>query len=202
MKNINILSRLITLVISLLLTSCAATTITGSWKEVSYNKPIKNILVIGLSNNKTNRRIFEEILSQDIIETGKNASVSTKYFSDIKNISKKTLAPIVKKAHFDTVIIARVVSINKEQRHVPSSYPTNYGSMYGYYGRVSPYYSDNTNYMATNTIVSLEVNMYETSNAKLVWAITTETFEPGNVNKEVQKISEIIIKKLKEQKLL
>jgi len=201
MKNVKYLRPLFALFIPLFLASCAATSVTGTWKEASYNKPIKKILVIGLAKNIANRRIFEETLSKDFIKAGKSAEVSTKYFSDIKKINKKSLAPIVKKGKYDTVIIARVISIDKQSSYVPSAYPSGYDSMYGYYGRVSPYYMDQ-GYYVQNEIVSIEINMYETQKAKLVWAITTETFAPDNINDEVKEISDIIIKKLAEQKFL
>ncbi|MFV1983295.1 MAG: hypothetical protein ACC657_07110 [Thiohalomonadales bacterium] len=201
MKNNNYLRLIISLFLPLLLASCAATSVTGTWKEANYNKPIKKILVIGLTKEPANRRIFEDTLSQGIRDAGQEAQVSVKYFTDTKKISKETLAPIVKKENIDTVIIGRVVAVNKENQYVASGYPSSYNSMYGYYGRVSPYYGSG-GYYVENTIVSLEFNLYETTNAKLVWALTTETFQPGNINKEIAKISKLIVKELTKEKLL
>lgn len=201
MKKINFPRVITSLFIPLLLASCAATSITGTWKEESYTQPIKNILIIGLSKKETNRRIFEDTLSNDIIKAGKKAARSVKYIDDIKGINKESLKPIIKRGNFDTILIGRVVSIDKESRYIASDvYPSNYNSLYGYYGHVSPYY--NQGYIVQDTIVSLEFNIYETKNEKLVWALTTETFEPGNINKEIKKISEIIVKELQKQKLL
>jgi len=207
MKKIKLIPLLISLSLALLLTSCAATSVTGTWKEASYNKPIKKVLVIGLGKkdekvkSKSARRIFEDTISKDIKNAGAQAQVSLKYFNDNKTINKKTLAPIVKKEHFDTVLIARIVAVDKENRYVATGYPNSYSSMYGYYGQVSPYYRE-AGYYVQNTIVSLEINLYETKSAKLIWAITTETFEPDNINKEIQKLSTIIIDELKKEKLL
>jgi hypothetical protein len=94
-----------------------------------------------------------------------------------------------------------MVSADKQKRYVPTNYPTHYNSLYGYYDNVSPYYRDQ-GYYVENTIVSIEINMYETKSAKLIWAITTETFEPKNINKEVAEISQLIIKELTKEKLL
>ncbi len=201
MKKINYTNILISLTLPFLLVSCASTSITGTWKEASYNTPIKKILVIGLSKNATNRRIFEDTLSQDFRDEGKKAVTSVHYFSDYKKINKLSLKPIVRKENIDTVIVARVVHIGKENQYIPSSYPASYNSFDNYYGRISPYYKDQ-GYYVSNTTVSLEINMYETQTAKLIWAITTETFEPKNINKEIKILSAIIIKELKKDNLL
>jgi hypothetical protein len=195
LQNISIISTL------LLLASCASTSVTGTWKDANYSQPANNILVVALASKESNRRIFEDTLSKDLIKAGKKASISVKFFDDASKINKKSLGPIIKKEGFDKVFIARVISVDKETRYVPSGYPSNYYSMYGYYGNASSYYRD-PGYTVQDTIVSLEFNLYETKNAKLVWALTTETFQPDNINKEIAALSELIIKQLKSDNLL
>jgi len=201
MRKINYVKFLVSLSLLLLLASCASTSVTGTWKDANYNKPIKKILIIALAKEASRRRIFEDTLSHDIINAGKDAVVSVKFFTNTKKISKKTLRPIVKKHNFDKVLIARVVSVDKEKQYVASGYPSTYNSMYGYYGSVRAGYGSG-GYYVENTIVSLEFNLYETKNAKLIWALTTETFQINNINKEIKNLSEMIVKELKKSKLL
>jgi len=104
MKNVKYLPYFIAIFMPILLTSCASTSVTGSWKEASYTKPIQKVLVIGLAKNEAKRRIFEDALSKEIIKAGKLAENSTQYISDIKNISRESLKPIVRKENYDTVI--------------------------------------------------------------------------------------------------
>ncbi|MFV2059460.1 MAG: hypothetical protein ACC653_02180 [Gammaproteobacteria bacterium] len=201
MKHINFLQKIGILSLLLLLASCASTSVTGSWKDASYNKPAKHILVVAFAKKEASRRIFEDTLTKDLIKAGVKADISVKFFPEVNKINKKTLAPIVKKENYDMVFVARVISVDKETRYVPSGYPSNYYSMYGYSGYASSYYRD-PGYTVQDTIVSLEFNLYETSGAKLIWALTTETFQPDKINKEIASLSEIIIKKLKEDKFI
>jgi len=175
--------------------------VTGTWKDAEYTKPIQNILVIGLGENKGRRRSFENTLSTAFNQAGKKAAPSFTFFDDISKISKESVAPIVKEKQFDAVIVARVISVEKDKRYIPTSYPATYNSFYGYYNRVGTAYYNN-GYYVDDTLVSLEVNLYETGNAKLIWAITTETFLPENINKEIKTLTKLIISDLKKTGLL
>jgi len=201
MKYINLLQKISILSFLLLLASCASTSVTGTWKDANYNQPAQKILVVAFAKKEANRRIFEDTLSNDLTKAGKKAEISVKYFSDVNKVNKKSLTPIIKKEGFDKVFVARVISIDKETRYVASGYPSNYYSMYGYYGHASSYYRD-PGYTVQDTIVSLEFNLYETKGAKLIWALTTETFQPDNINKEIKALSELIVKQLKSDKLI
>ncbi len=201
MKLIKSLRWVIVVGFALMLSSCASTYVTGSWKDANYTRPVQKVMVIGLGENKGRRRLFEDTLAAAFIKDGKQAVPSANYFDDIREISKETVLPIVKENNIDAVIVARMISVDKEQRFVPSAYPAHYNSFYGYYGRVGGNYYD-PGYYVEDTLVSLEINLYETANAKLIWAITTETFSPENINKEINKLSSLIMSNLRKEGLL
>jgi hypothetical protein len=187
--------------IPFVLISCATTTLTGAWKEPSFNTPIKNVLIVGIGNEESTRRIFEEIISKDIIKAGVPAVQSIKYFTSHKKINKKSLQPLIKKYKFDTVIVVTLAASSRDKRYKGTSDPDRFKSMYGQYGMFNSYSGNRKHYNPSET-VSIEINMYETKQAKLVWAIATDTFLPEDYNKEIQTISDLMIKNLKEQKLL
>ncbi|MFV2055587.1 MAG: hypothetical protein ACC707_03925 [Thiohalomonadales bacterium] len=188
-------------VVMLWVNACATTMTTGTWKDKSYTGKIHEVLVIGLASSDANRRIFEDTLAKAFEKAGKKGIASNGLLPDTKKISKETVAPIVKEEGIDAVIVARVVSVNKEQRYVPNSYPSSYNTFYGYYDRVGPYYYE-PGYYVQDTIVALEINLYDAKTGKIVWAITTETISPDNVNKEIDKLASIIIGDLTKQGLM
>jgi len=201
MKHVSVIKWALVPIFIVLLSSCASTYVTGTWKDENYTKPVSNVLVIGLGENQSRRRSFEDTLSTMFKKAGKEASPSAKYFEDIREISKESVGPLVNKENFDAVIVARILNIDKTQRYIPSAYPAHYNSFYGYYGRVGGAYYEPGQYVQ-DTLVSLEINLYETTNAKLIWAITTETFLPDNINKEINKLSELIMGNLEKEGLL
>jgi len=176
--------------------------LTGTWKEPSYTETVDNVLVIGLAENQGNRRIFEDSMSSAFKKAGKQATPSSKYFEDIREISKESVTPVVKDNKFDAVIVVRLLAISKEQRYVPSAYPAHYNNFYGYYGHVGVSHYNDPSYYVEETKVSLEINLYETANAKLIWAISTDTFSPDNVNKEINKLVDVIMENLKKDGLI
>ncbi len=187
-----------------LLSSCASTDVTQTWKNANYTLPIQKILVIGLADSPGRRGVFEDTLSASFIREGKQAVPSSNYFEDISVLNEETISTIVKKNKINAVIVARIVLVDKEQRFLASTYPAHYNSFYSYYGRYlrtgENYYDPG--YSLKETLVSLEINLYETTNARLIWAITTETFFSENINQEINKIAKIIMHNLKKEKLL
>jgi len=201
MKFIRIIRWVLIPAIAFLLSSCASTYVTGTWKDANYSRPVQKVMVIGLGENASRRRMFEDSLASAFIKAGKQAVPSTNFFDDIREISKESVIPITKENSIDAVIVARMISVDKEQRFVPSAYPAHYNSFGGYYGRVGGYYND-PGYYVQDTLVSLEINLYETGNAKLIWAMTTETFSPDNINKEINKLSSLIMSNLTKEGLI
>lgn len=57
-------------------------------------------------------------------------------------------------------------------------------------------------YLVDETIVSLETNMYVTPDEKLIWSLTSESFNPNNANKVINELAAIIIKELTKDGLI
>ena len=55
----------------LLLAGCASTSLQSAWYDTSYNGgAFRKILVVGVGANLTDRRVFEDIFSQQLNATG------------------------------------------------------------------------------------------------------------------------------------
>jgi len=185
---------------------CASTIqLTGSWKESGFiNKP-NNILVIGISKNSVARRKYEDALVNKLNDRGVNAVTAASIFpTDIK-LDRPLIVDAVKKHDFDNVLVTRVVSNDKEVSYVsgttyvvPHGSYNNFHNYYGSYGHVV----HEPGYVYTDTIVSLETNLYETKEDKLIWAITTESVNPNKIDKEIDNLAELIIVQLVEDGLI
>jgi hypothetical protein len=93
---------------------------------------------------------------------------------------------------FDGVVIMRLVDLTKEQTYVPgTTYPSYYGSPYGYYGYAAPMYYD-PGYVRTDVTYTVETNIYSTKLGKLVWTGTTNTVNPSDLGTSVREIVEQI----------
>jgi hypothetical protein len=194
-------------ILCITLISCATTGITGAWKDKDYNKPLTKVLVIGMSDNIARRRIYEDTLVKQFEQNGITAISSAALFSPQKKFEKDELEAAIKENSFDAVLVTRLVSVEKDTRYVRGTVyvhrpPQNYYyNFYDYYGRAQPVvYSPG--YLEDVTIVSLETNIYETEQENLIWSISSETFNPGDVNRTVKELSKLIVNRLSKDGLL
>ena len=96
----------------------------------------------------------------------------------------------------------RMVNEQQKLSYTPGmTYPPYYGGFYGYYGRgwgmaYSP------GYLRTDTIVSVETNLYALEGVILNGSGVTETFNPDDVNKMVNEIADAVSDNLRQRGLL
>lgn len=183
-----------------------STSLTGQWANPDYKKKeeIDNIFVIGVApKSEANRQMFESELSSELQSKGVNAipSLSVMAFSD--SVTKNNVEQICKEKDLDAILITRLVDTKKEENYVPSTtYVTGspyYGSWYGYYGYGYNYgYSVSTTpgYTYTDTIVILESNLYSVKDGTLVWAATSQTFNPNSAQDVIDPLTKLIVQSL------
>ncbi len=184
---------------------CASTTVTGVWSDENYKQtPIQSIMVIGVAENVRNRNIFESDMAAEFEKRGVKAIPSAKVLGD-QEITKENVVQAAEKSQVQTVLVTRLVGTKQEQVYHP---PTSYGVPDPYYRRWDSYYPHmydyayTPGYMATYTNVVLETSVFAVKERSLIWSAASETFEPQNINEEIKKLSEILVRKMRESKLV
>ena len=196
---INISKWVSTMFMVVTISSCASTAITGSWKDKDYTRQVRNVLVIGMSKEMMRRRLFEESLVEQFKSYDISAVSSAEIFPSNQKMDKESLSKLVQEKSFDAVIVTRLISVDKEQTYVPrETYVPPPGYRHGYYGYYQTVYPSvySEGYLRTDTVVSLATNLYDTIDEKLVWSITSESFNPTDINRAVKDIASVIVEKL------
>lgn len=171
---------------------------TGSWRDATYDSKLSNALVIGISDNITTRRMFEDTIVNKFSGYGIAATSSAAITPQDKQLDKAAIEKIIEENDFDAVIITRMVGLKNETQYVPATnYVTApyYRSMYGFYNHAYGLAYD-PGYMVDITIASLETNIYETAERKLVWSMATESFAPDQIAKTISELETIIFRQL------
>jgi hypothetical protein len=192
----------------LLTLACSPETrLAQSWADPSFNaatsKPFTRVLVIAPLKNATSQRISEDkIVSQLRQGTGVQ---SYKYLQPSDTV-EEALESKLKQDGFDGIILMYVKSVEKSTTYTPG---TSYGGYYGVYGGYHGYgyggyhggyygggyygagyynngysqghYSEDRNYY-------VETNLYSLSEKKLLWAGTTISKNPDNLDKTLDQI--------------
>jgi len=185
---------------------CGSTSIRNSWAAPDVQGPLgfQKILVVFMDPSETTRRAGEDALVERIGSDRAVASHTMFTAQEVQNADQNQAANQrkVEAAGIDSAIVMRMVNEQQELNYTPGmTYPRAYGGFYGMYGygwgaAYSP------GYMRTDTIVSVETNLYQLDGDKLIWSGVTETYNPSDIGKQVNEIADAVSKNLTERGLL
>jgi hypothetical protein len=161
--------------------------------------PLRSVLVMGITKDPTNRRVFEDRMVAQLAARGVQAVPSYRFAPDAGAVEQVRLEQAVKQAGVAAVLLTRVVNVT-EQLHVspgmvvgpPMGY--GFGGFYGYYGGLwaASTYVPPTVY--TTQHVAADTRLFETANFSLVWSgSTTTTPGGGSVESLFDQFSQLIV---------
>ena len=187
--------------LGILLHGCASTKVAETWVNDSYTGgPVSDVLVIGVTNQETIRRTFENKFVQELNAIGVEAvsSADALAIQADQKVEKEDVLKVVEKYGNDAVLITHLVSEDKIKVYHPPRY---YGDYYGYYGYAYDF-SHQPGYYTTDTIVSLETNLYDVKTEKPIWSGQSRTWNPSSDKKLIDEVIKTVIKSMQENNLL
>ena len=167
-----------------LLGGCASTQITSSWRDEDFARvAFRKVLVVFQHPEASVRRVIEDEMARDI--PGSTPAYRLFNEADVRDIEKVKAS--VRAEGFDSAVIMRVISVDREVSYVPGrvyAVPGYYRGFYGYwgYGWSSVY---DPGYMRSDRIVNIATNVYSVADDKLVWASQSETFNPASLRSAI-----------------
>ena len=197
---------LILCVSAVLLAACGATTkIPNAWRNpaqqgVSYQK----IFVIGVGENDTNRRLFEDRFAAALSGKGGVALPSYGALPQSQRLGEAEIRGAIRGGGYDGVVVTRLLDVDETTEYVPPrtyTTPGYYGGYYGYYGSSWDVVHE-PGYYRTHTIVRLETNLYDVGTGELVWSGQSETFDPSSVTDIIDSVTKAVAKRLREESLI
>jgi len=180
--------------------ACATTStrVATSWKSPAYGG-MKNVLVVGISQDQATRRKFEDDFVKQLEKHKVAATPSYSVFSGEKLPSEDAVNAFLKEKMMDTVLITRVTDIKDVEHYVPGNTGP-YLSYWGFYGRGWGI-SHTPGYTITHTEVVLETNLYNVASGGLEWAATSRTTTEGDRVDVVESFIPAIVQKMGQDKL-
>lgn len=188
------------------ITSCSNTKLTSVWmdKEIAGTS-FNHILVIGISDQELNRRLFEETFTTDLNKAGIESEVSYNILPKGTKINRETVSAAIKGKNIDAVLVTHLVAVDKETIYRENM---NYRPSYGYYNGLYDYYPyvngyvQQPGYYTTADVVTLETNLYEVKSEKLVWSAHSRSFAPDSAKEVIDSLVKLVIKDLEEKGLI
>lgn len=207
------MKKIIFLIAPLLFLNCSSIQVVDSWKneDMLFFKPQK-LLVVGVTDNLTARKIFEEKLKNEFLKRNINAVESTTIFDAAFTDSEKSEAEIqqmiagLSEKGFDAVIITAVKGVDEQNSYYPGYYTVNYNwTRFGkYYYRYQDIYY-NPSYYSEFSVYHVETSIYniiEQSDKSLVWVGALNISDPQSIKNTVNEYVTTIMKRLEKEKVI
>lgn len=200
------MTRLVTILFATLalLAGCASTRVVNQWEMSDPGPAFRKLLVVGMSENESVRRVFEDEFVKALAARGVTAVASYTLVPESGRVPEARLDAAVKQAGADGVVTARVVRVNQQVDVIPSS-PSVWGPPWGFQGWYGsawgPIYAFPPQ-VVTRDVVYAEVRLFRSATDSLVWAATTQTFAPGDVRRESAAFADVILRQLAERRLI
>jgi len=199
------------MVAALLLTGCSSTRMIDSWKNSNYtNYTPKKVLIIGLTDNLTGRKLFEERLKKELTKRGVWAFESYDVFAPTFTNLKQTEEDIQKEVQkisqqgFDAILISAVKGVDEKV----ATYLGDNFIRDTYWRHFEPYYYINQDVYFTEgyynkyKIYRIEASLYnikEHNDKSLVWVATFDIVDPKKISSTVANYVNAIMRSLEKE---
>jgi len=197
----------------LFLVSCSSTRIVDTWTNQEHlNYKPKKVLIVGVTENLTARKLFESKLKDEFTARGINAVESYNVFKPTFTNAKQTEEEIdeeVKRVSdngFDSVLISAVKGVDEKVTYSGDAYRTNY--YWRRFGRYYYLYQDvyfDRGYYEKYNVYHIEASLYnlkENNDKSLVWVASYDIVDPNTINTTINDYVNAIIKSLEKENII
>ena len=195
----------VALVVLLVALGCSSTRLIHQWENPQYVPAgFNRILVIGVSRQPGLRRTFEDTFAARLEAEGVGAVPSHLLIPEDGQVPETRLQEAVERAGADSVLITRLVRVEQRTEVSPGYYapvpalgfgvyPWYSGAWLGYYEPPRVYQYD---------VYISETSLYDVGRNQLVWSGTVQTRSPSNLDREIRRYVDTVIKALKKEQVL
>lgn len=192
---------IVVLLLSIVIVSCASTSVKESWILEGHNKSYKQPMIIGISDSQQTRRLYEDYMVAELNKKNINAIASHTLISSKQKIDRDTVIVTVKGTEIDAVIVSYLVSDEAVTVHRDSPLNTGYSSNVEN-NKVSDTLISVRGRSSSGEIVVLKNDLYDTQTKSLVWSVQTRSVAPESIDQVITEVTELLIKQMFDDKIL
>ncbi len=196
-----------------LLYSCTSSELVENWKNPDIGTfEAQKVLVIGITQNDNNRKVFEKKLASELKKNGVTAIMSLDFFEKTFTTTPKTEAELMALEEqltnqgFDAILLSKVVGVEdkvtvvKAYRNLDKTFNS---FKQDYYENQEIYHDED--YYEEYQVFHAESSLYcicPEKERELIWKGSIDITEPENTKKAVSDYVKVVIWALKGQQLL
>jgi len=191
-------------------TSCSSgpsTQLVTAWQLPGY-VPVgfRKVLVICVTRDGGRRRTFEDAFSYQLIGRGVTAISSYTLIPQDGQVPNDQLEKAIRESGADGVLSTRFLGMNTQVTYTPgqvytTAYPAYYGGFYGYYGTAWGYDYIPPTY-STDSVVTLETDVFDATKLEMVWSGTTQTKNPTSIGQEMAGFAKVVVNAMAQRGIL
>ena len=165
----------------------SSTKVVSTWKAptAGQTRPSRVLVVVPVRDGALRRKAEEDLAKRLPVP----AVPSYTFIPDGEVSELRHYQDQITERGFDGILVFRIVSVAREQTWVPGAYA---GPSYAFGGW--PIYTPG--YLDTDTKVRVDTNLYLLPDRDLVWASTSDTFDPSSTRDLVDDVADVVIKKM------
>ena len=209
MKKVSISYSIIIIILFVALNSCSrmnsGTKLIATWKDKSYNAGyINSILIVGMSDDTSTRKLFEDIFTERFNSANVKAASSMAIISSSKEMDKDTIKSAAEAESMKAVLVTHLEASGKKKVYQPSpTGPSSNVMNFGlYYDSVYHNAEQLSGTYKKQEFVKLVTNIYETATEQLIWSGVSESINPKSDERIIETLVKDIIRKLHEKSLI
>jgi hypothetical protein len=182
--------------LSALISGCQTTSIQSAWFDTNFaGPPFRKIIVVGLTDNVADARVFEDLFAGKLRAAGIEGVAGHAVLSNDTRASDVLFDAAVVKSGAQGLLLVRLLSV--DTRTQVSTTMVRGGMAWGmgsWSGPGQPLVPAQR--ISQYDLATVETKLFGVQTKQLVWAATTNTFNPGSVERETPAFADLIIGQL------
>lgn len=181
---------------SVLVASCAGTSIKDSWVEENH-PPFNHPMIIGISDSQQTRQIFEKHFVAELKKRNISATPSYKLINSKQELNRKTVVAALTASDIpiDSVLVTYLVPEEAKVNHGKSPLSGGYADA-GDRIQMSETVVSTRGHGDSTEIVFLKNDLFSVETRSIVWSAHTKTVAPPSIDKAIEEVVDILIDKM------
>jgi len=193
-------------VLIVLIVGCASSELVDIWSDSTFQAPpLNKMLVISVSQNPAQRRLWEDAFSSGLSIHAVSATPSYRLFPEGVPDTNQVIQTVQSNG-FDGILILRRLPPEANPQYAEGYVTTEQSSRYDRRGqRFVTYYRDvaRAAYIDSQKVDIRSIDVWATrSEGQMIWTATSETPEPNTLQEVRPEIVKLVMAELKNQKII
>jgi hypothetical protein len=198
MKNLDlIIYSILFILIIITFSSCSSSTqLENEWSDKSYKKEgFKKVLVLGMATKSWKKKVFENEFRTAFKKYNIDAVSAWEELPEDETLNKETFDIYFRDKNIDAVLVARETGMSTEETMYGGGTSFVAVGFHGFYVSTSPIYQV-PGYLSEEKIIYMDTKLFETTEGKMVWSATSQSYEPKTTADVIKAVTYIVVDQL------